>query len=73
MYPLSSVVFKYVSHSVAKNLLANAGDSGSILELGRSPGGGNGNSLQYCCLGNPMDRGAWWAVVHGVAREADMT
>ena len=46
---------------------ANA-DVGSIPGLGRSPGEGNGNSLQYSCLGNPMDRGAWWATVHGVAK-----
>ena len=39
----------------------------SILGLGRSPGEGNGNPLQYSCVGNPMDRGAWWATVHGVA------
>ena len=47
-----------------KNLPPNAGDAedaGSILELGRSPGEGNGNPHQYSCLGNPMDRGAWWA------------
>ena len=43
-------------------------ESGSILESGRSPEEGNGNPLQYSCLGNPMDRGAWWATVHGVAR-----
>ena len=41
---------------------------GSIPELGRSPGEGSGNPLQYSCLGNPMDRGTWWAMVHGVAR-----
>ena len=41
---------------------------GSIPGLGRSPGEGNGNLLQYSCLGNPMDRGAWWATVHGVAK-----
>ena len=51
-----------------KNLSANAGDVGSVLGLGRSPGEGNGNLLQYSCLGNPMDRGAWWAIVHGVTR-----
>ena len=54
---------------VVKNLPASAGDirdAGSILGSGRSPGGGNGHSLQYSCLGNPMDRGAWWATVHGV-------
>ena len=46
----------------------NAGDLGSILGSGRSPGEENGNPLQYSCLGNPMDRGAWWATVHGVAK-----
>ena len=46
----------------------NAGDLGSISELGRSPGGGHGNSLQYSCLENPMDRGAWWATVLGAVR-----
>ena len=46
----------------------NAGDMGSVPEWGRSPGGGNGNPLQYSCLGNPMDRGAWWATVHGIAK-----
>ena len=45
-----------------------AGDVGSICGLGRSPGGGNGNPLQYSCLDNPMDREAWWAAVHGVAK-----
>ena len=44
------------------------GDSGSITESGRSPGKGNGNPLQYPCLGNLMDRGAWQATVHGVTR-----
>ena len=54
---------------VIKNPPANAGDvrdTGSILGSGRSPGGGHGNSLQYSCLENPMDRGAWWATVHRV-------
>ena len=46
----------------------NAGDLGSIPGLGRSPGEGNGNPLQYSCLENPMDRGAWWATVHGVTK-----
>ena len=53
-----------------KNPPANAGDvrdPGWIPGLGRSPGGGNGNPLQYFCLENPMDRGAWWAIVHEVA------
>ena len=46
----------------------NAGDPGSILRSGRSPGEGNGNSLQYSCLKSPMDGGAWWATIHGVAK-----
>ena len=50
--------------SVGKNLPARAGDVSSIPGLGRSLGGGNGNALQYSCLGNPMDRGAWQATVH---------
>ena len=45
-----------------------AGDVGLIFGSGRSPGGGNGNPLQYFCLGNPMDRGAWWATVDGAAK-----
>ena len=57
---------------MVKSLPANAGDVGLISRSGRSPGGGNGNPLQYSCLENPMDRGAWGAVVHGVA-ELDMT
>ena len=57
--------------SVVKNLPANAGDTGdlgSIPGSGRSPGKGNGNLLQDSCLGNPMDRGAWQATVHGVVK-----
>ena len=50
----------------------NAGDSGSVPGSGRSPGAGNGNPLQYSCLENFMDRGAWWAAVQGVT-ELDMT
>ena len=56
---------------VVKNLPANAGDirdAGSILQLGRSPGGGHGNPLQCSYLDNPMDREAWWAKVHGIAK-----
>ena len=51
----------------------NAGDTDSITGTGRSPGGGNGNPVQYTCLGNFMDRGAWWATVHGIAKESDTT
>ena len=47
---------------------SNAGDPDSIHESGRSPGEGNGNPLQYFYLGNPMDRGVWWATVHGVTK-----
>ena len=56
--------------SVVKNPPSNAGEAGNvglIPGLGRSPGGGHGNPLQYSCLENPMDREAWWATVHGVA------
>ena len=59
------------SGSVVKNLPANAGDPSLIPGLGRSPGEVNDYPLQYSCLENPMDRGAWWATVHGVA-ELDM-
>ena len=58
---------------MVKNLPAKAGDARSIPGLGRPPGEGNGNPLQYSCLGNPMDRGAWWATVHGVKKESDTT
>ena len=54
--------------STVKNLPASAVATGSIPELGRSHEEGNGNPLQYSCLGNPMDRGAWWATVHGVEK-----
>ena len=54
--------------SVVKNLPANAGDPGSIPGAGRSPGEGNGSSLQYSCLENPMDRGAWKVIVHAVTK-----
>ena len=66
-------IFMYVGFSggsVAKNPPANArdtGEAGLILGLGRSPGGGN-NSLQYSCLGNPMDREGWQATVHGLTK-----
>ena len=53
---------------MVKNPLANAGDSVSVPGSRRFPGEGNGNSLQYFSLENPMDRGAWWATVHGIAK-----
>ena len=56
-----------------KNPPANVGDSSSTPSSGKSPEVGNGNPLQYSGLGKPMDRGAWWATVHGVAKELDMT
>ena len=49
-------------------MTGDPGDTGSIPGWGRSPGEGNGNPLQYSCLKNPMDRGAWWATVQGVAK-----
>ena len=54
--------------STGKESSCNAGDLGSIPGLGRPPGEGNGNPLQYSCLQNSTDRGAWWAIVHGVAK-----
>ena len=64
---------KHGGSSMVKNPPANARDAGSIPGLGRSPGKGNGNPLQYSCLGSPIDKGAWWAAVHGVAKELDTT
>ena len=61
---------------MVKNLPAKAGevrDAGSIPGLGRSPGEGNGNPLQYSCLENPMDRGAWLATVHSGRKKSDTT
>ena len=58
----------FPSGSDGKGSACNAGDLGLIPELGRSPGEGNGNPLQYFCLENSMDRGAWWATVHGVTK-----
>ena len=66
----------FPSGTVVKYLPANAGDArdmGSIPGSGRSPGERNGNPLQYSCLANPMDRGAWQAIVHGVTEESNMT
>ena len=57
--------------SVGKKSACNAGDKDSVLGLRRIQGEGNGNPLQYSCLENPMDRGAWWATVYGVAKKSD--
>ena len=59
--------------SAIKNLPANAEDVGSIPGSGQSLGKGNGNLLQYSCLGNPMDRGVWQATVRGIEKESDTT
>ena len=72
--PLSCYVLVFIalfSCLVVKNPLPNAGDVrdvGLIPGLGRFPGGGHGNPLQYSCLENPMDVGAWWATVHEIAK-----
>lgn len=71
-----SLIWGFPGESVIKNLPAtagDAGDTGSIPMLGRDPGVGNANSLQYSCLENSMDRGTWQATVHGFAKESDMT
>ena len=65
---MPNVTYGFPGGSVIKNPPANAGDAGSIPRSGRSPEGGNGNPLQYSCLGSPMDRGAWWATVRGVTK-----
>ena len=58
----------FLDGSPGKESAYNVGDLGLIPGLGRSPGEGKGNPLQYSCLENPMDAGAWWATVHGVAK-----
>ena len=58
---------------MVKNPPASTGDMSSIPGLERSPGEGNGSPLLYCCLGNPMDTGAWQATVHGATKESDTT
>ena len=65
---LVNTLFSFPGGSDSKASVYNAGDPGSIPELGRSPGEGNGNPLQDYCLENPMDRGAWQATVHGVTK-----
>ena len=66
MFKVSSQGFP--GGSEVKASACNAGDLSSIPGSGRSPGGGNGNPLQYSCMENSMDGGAWWATVHGVAK-----
>ena len=76
MVPFVTVGYLVVNEpggSVSKVSACKAGDSGSIPGSGRSSGGGNGNPLQYSCLGNPIDRGTWWVIVHGVAKKLEMT
>ena len=60
---------RFIGDSVVKNPPANVGDVGSIPGSGRPHGEGNGNPLQYSCLGNPLDRGVWRTTVHGVTKE----
>ena len=62
------MILGFPGGSEVKASASNAGDLGSIPGSGRSPGEGNGNPLQYSCLENPMDGGAWWATAHGVAK-----
>ena len=59
--------------SVVKNLPVNSGDKGLIPGSDRSPGEGNGNLFQYSCLGNPVDREAWWVPVHGVGKDSGLS
>ena len=66
-------ILAFPGSSDDKESAYNAGDPGSIPGLGRSPGEGNGNLLQYSCLEKSMDRGAWWATVHGVAKSWTLT
>ena len=68
MYIYKCFYHGFPGGSEVKASASNAGDLGLIPGSGRSPGEGNGNPLQYSCLENPMDGGAWWATVHGVAR-----
>ena len=71
-FAFSNTLLGFPGGLMVKNPPANAGEAGLIPGSGRSPGEGNGNSLQYSCLGNPMDRGAWQDTVYGLA-ELDTT
>ena len=66
-------IWFFFGSSDDKDSACNAGDMGLTPGLGRYTGKGNGNPLQYSCLENPMDRGAWWATVHRGLKESDMT
>ena len=67
------VLWGFPGGLLVKNPPTNAGDLGSVPGLGRSPQGGHDNPLQYSCLENPMERGAWKATVHGVTKESGTT
>ena len=67
------LILGFPGGSGSKESACNAGDLGLMPGSGRSPGEGNGNPLQCSCMRNPMDREAWWAIVHGDAKELDMT
>ena len=67
-FRFDQVEWAFTGGSVVKNPLVIAGDAHSIPRSQRSPGEGNGNPFQYSCLDNSMNRGAWWAIVHGVAK-----
>ena len=78
MYKLTDFILIFLMSgkhggSDGKEAICDAGNLGSIPGSGRSPGERNGNPLQYSCLENPMDRGAWWATVRGVAKSQGMT
>ena len=64
----TSILEDWLPRFSGKESICQAVDAGLIPGLGISPGGGNGNPVQYSCLGNLMDRGTWWATVHGVAK-----
>ena len=65
------IIMGFPGGSVVNNPLADAGDTDLIPGLERLPGERHDNPLQYSCLGNPIDRGAWWATVHGIIKESD--
>ena len=67
-FTLLFLIDSFPGDSDGKESACNVGDLGSIPGLGRSPGEGNGNPLQYSSLENPMDRGDWWATVHGITK-----